>query len=91
MKSSQLKIWVFGSVALAVCQMPSAFGCAACFGRSDSQMAKGMNMGILALLVVIVSVLAGIASFGFYIVKRTSRVASAPVREADLAETTTKA
>ena len=44
--------------------------CAACFGASDSALAKGMNMGIFALLGVIVMVLGGIASFFVYLARR---------------------
>jgi hypothetical protein len=44
-----------------------AHACAACFGKSDSAMAQGMNMGIFALLLVITCVLAGVASFFVYI------------------------
>lgn len=47
--------------------------CAACFGRSDSPMAQGMNMGIFTLLIVILTVLAGIATFFIYIIRRAAR------------------
>lgn len=50
----------------------AAFACSACFGASDSDMAKGMNMGIFALLAVIVVVLGGIASFFIYLARRAS-------------------
>ena len=64
------------SVALLPLLLPSAASaCAACFGRSDSPMAKGMNMGILTLLIVITSVLLGIAAFFFYILRRAARLA----------------
>ena len=46
--------------------------CAACFGQSNDQMAVGMNWGIASLLVVIVSVLGGIASFFVYIARKSS-------------------
>jgi hypothetical protein len=46
--------------------------CAACFGKSDSAMAQGMNMGILSLVAVIGLVLAGLVSFFVYIAKRTA-------------------
>jgi len=46
--------------------------CTACFGQSDSPMAEGMNWGILSLLVVVVFVLTGIASFFVFIAKRSS-------------------
>jgi hypothetical protein len=55
---------------------PSLFACAACAGgKTDSAMAQGMNAGIFVLLGVIVFVLAGVASVGIYIVRRTSRLA----------------
>jgi uncharacterized membrane protein YidH (DUF202 family) len=46
--------------------------CTACFGQSDSPMAEGMNWGILSLLVVVVGVLTGIASFFVFIAKRSA-------------------
>ncbi len=49
-------------------------GCAACFGRSDSSMAYGMNAGIMTLLVVILTLLSLIASFFVFVVRRASRL-----------------
>jgi len=46
--------------------------CAACFGQSDSALAKGMNMGIFSLLVVVVSVLGGIAAFFIYLARKSA-------------------
>jgi hypothetical protein len=40
-------------------------------------MAQGMNLGIFALLIVIVSVLIGIASFFVFLARRSARVAAA--------------
>jgi hypothetical protein len=48
--------------------------CAACFGKSDSNMAQGMNMGIFALLLVITSVLCGIAGFFVYVARRSAQL-----------------
>ena len=50
--------------------------CAACFGQSDSPLAKGMNMGIFSLLVVVVFVLSGIAAFFIYLAKKSSAAAA---------------
>jgi hypothetical protein len=50
----------------------SARACAACFGQSDSAMAHGMNAGIVALLVVIGTVLAGAASFFVFLARRAA-------------------
>jgi predicted MFS family arabinose efflux permease len=46
--------------------------CAACAGQSDSPMAKGMNWGIMSLLVVVACVLSGITAFFVYIAKKSS-------------------
>lgn len=51
--------------------------CATCFGRSDSPLAQGMNMGILTLLIVIGSVLAAISSFFIFLSVRASKMEAA--------------
>ena len=68
---------LLAAVALVPCLLPAAASaCAACFGRSDSPMAKGMNMGIFTLLIVILSVLLGISVFFFYILRRAAKMAA---------------
>ena len=63
-------------ITLAAVAMPrAAFACTGCFGQNDSPMAWGVNMGIVAMLVVTGGVLAGFASFFIYLVRR-SRVSS---------------
>ncbi len=52
------------------------FACATCFGASDSDLARGMNWGILSLLAVVVMVLGGIASFFIYLMKRSAALAA---------------
>ena len=69
-------LFCFGLI-LALLPQPVR-ACAACFGQSDSPLAKGMNMGIFSLLAVIVSVLGGIAAFAIYLVRRSAALASAP-------------
>jgi hypothetical protein len=62
-----------GSLAL----VPSPLlACAACFGKSDDLMAKGMNAGIFTLLLCILSVLAAIVVFFVYILRRAARLAA---------------
>jgi hypothetical protein len=61
-------VWALMSVPQAV------LACSACFGASDSDMAKGMNMGIFALLGVVVMVLGGIAAFFIYLARRSHSV-----------------
>ena len=65
---------LFVSLVLMFLAKPMAFGCAACFGRSDSPMAYGMNAGIMTLLAVILSMLALIATFFVFIVRRAAQV-----------------
>src|SRR5436190_1076165 len=57
-------------VALLAIWPASVHACAACFGKSDSAMAKGMNMGIFALLGFIGCVLGGIVGVGVYFAMR---------------------
>lgn len=52
----------------------SVLGCAACFARSDSPMAYGMNAGIMTLLAVILTLLSLIASFFVFVIRRASRL-----------------
>jgi hypothetical protein len=50
--------------------------CAACFGKSDSPLAQGMNMGILVLLGFITTVLAAVAGFFLYLGRRGATLAA---------------
>lgn len=61
---------------LLLCQSRPALACAACFGKSDSSMARGMNMGIFALLAVIVSMLIAISTFFVFIARRAAKSAA---------------
>jgi len=47
-----------------------ALACPVCFGQNDSPLAKAMNLGILAMLVVVAAVLASFASFFIYLSRR---------------------
>ena len=44
--------------------------CAACYGKSDSALASGMNWGIFTLLGVVLTVLACVAVFFVHIVRK---------------------
>ena len=55
----------------------AAWACAACFGQSDSPMAKGMNWGIFSLLAVVVLVLGTLASFFVYLGRKAAAVSAA--------------
>lgn len=60
-------------VATLISSTQTVRACATCFGQSDELMAKGMNMGILTLLICIGGVLLGMASVGFYLIRRAAR------------------
>jgi hypothetical protein len=60
----------------------SASACAVCYGRSDSAMAHGFNWGILSLLVVVGFVLASIAAFFIFIIRRSAALAARPAAPA---------
>jgi hypothetical protein len=66
-------------------QPNSVRACAACYGQSDSPMAAGMNWGIMSLLVVVGTVLGGVAAFFVFLARRSAagaaRRTTAPVLE----------
>jgi hypothetical protein len=63
------------------CALPSPlWACAACYGASDSPMAKGMNWGIASMLVMVVLVLGGVAGFFVYLARRSAALTPAPAR-----------
>jgi hypothetical protein len=77
MKRLDILKWfcLFAVVALAL-HADAAHACAACFGKSDSPLAQGMNWGIFSLLGVVVTVLGGIACCGFFLVRRAAAYAA---------------
>jgi hypothetical protein len=71
MKSSRKFLKAIFTAAMLAAFTPSPlFACAACYGRSDSPLASGMNWGIFTLMGVIVTVLASIGAFFIYIVRK---------------------
>jgi heme/copper-type cytochrome/quinol oxidase subunit 2 len=66
---------VAGTVALAP---SSLLACAACYGRSDSALAEGMNWGIFTLLGVVLTVLTCILVFFVHIVRKEEKASSNP-------------
>ena len=55
---------------------PRGFACAACYGKSDSAMAEGMNWGIFTLLGIIGLVLVGVASFFVFMIRRAAALSA---------------
>ena len=74
MKLVRKSYFLLLAALMFVLTQPSLIACTACFGKSDSNMAKGMNMGIFALLLVITSVLCGVAGFFVFVAKRTQQL-----------------
>lgn len=71
MKRKQLKTIVCAA-GLGIALAPgNAAACSVCFGNPDSLQTKGMAMGILFLLAVILSVLMGISAFFIYVAKKS--------------------
>lgn len=52
----------------------SLWACAACYGASDSPMARGMNWGIFTLLAVVLCVLGTFATFIVFLAKRSAAI-----------------
>jgi hypothetical protein len=65
------------SVAFVLLSATPALACAACFGKSDSTMARSLNASIFTLMGVIGTVLVGAASFFVFLAKRAAATAQA--------------
>ena len=64
--------FVLTTVGAVLASPTGALGCAACFGQSDSNMAKSVNAGIFSLLAVVGTVLIGAASFFVFLSRRAA-------------------
>ena len=58
---------------------PQAWGCATCYGESDSPLAAGMNWGIMTMILVAYSVLFSIIGFFIFVARKAA--ASAALEE----------
>jgi heme/copper-type cytochrome/quinol oxidase subunit 2 len=59
-------------IALLLLSQPvSLLACSTCYGAPDAPMSKGLVWGITVLLGVVGTVLAGVATFFVYVVKRS--------------------
>jgi hypothetical protein len=65
-------LWLVAVFGLAA--KSSALACATCYGASDSPLAQGMNWGIVTLLGVIGSVLAGVVAFFVHVGVKSARL-----------------
>lgn len=75
-------------IAVLVLLPEPVLACATCFGKSDSALTRGMNMGIFTLLGTIAFVLMGVASFFVFLARRSLRADAAFGNEAG--ETSTR-
>jgi len=64
--------WLSALIGAFVLLPGSLLACSACYGQSDSALAKGMNWGIASLLGVVVAVLGGVSSFFFVMARRAA-------------------
>ena len=65
------------AAVLAVAASPTAASaCAACYGKSDSPLAEGVNWGILTLLIVVTCVLGGFVALFVYFARRAAAMAA---------------
>lgn len=67
-----IKNIIFIITAVIYLKPVSALACASCFGKSDSQLAHGLNAGIYTLLGVVFIVLGAIAAFGIFLWHRAN-------------------
>ena len=73
----RLRILALAGIAFLL-RPAATLGCATCFGQTDSPLAKGMNWGILAMLVVVVGMWIAFGTFFVYLARRASKVAPVP-------------
>ena len=78
MKFRKLKLVIACAFCAAAFHPASVMACAACYGASDSPMAKGMNWGIFSLLAVVGMVLGSVATFFVFIGKKAAAAANEP-------------
>ena len=72
MRSRIARLSLSCAAFLALASSNSALACAVCFGKSDSDLARGLHWGVISLLAVVVCVLASIAGFFIYLAKRSA-------------------
>jgi hypothetical protein len=63
------------AATLLLASAPALLACSACFGKSDSAMARSLNASIFTLMGVAGVVLAGAASFFVFLAKRAAAFA----------------
>jgi len=64
-----MKLFRRALIAAAALAPSPLFACAACYGKSDSPLASGMNWGIFTLMGVILTVLTCITLFFVHVIR----------------------
>ena len=77
MKNTKRLSRAVATLCLAAALPSTLLACPVCFGAADSPMTQGMNMGILSLLGITGTMLAGIATLLLRFRKRLARVKAA--------------
>ena len=83
----RIKTLALALIVAGVASPSHLLACAACFGKSDSNMARSLNAGIFSLLAVIVTVLFGAASFFVFLSRKAAASAKAEQTEKPPAQT----
>jgi hypothetical protein len=73
----KIKFGLAALLATALLRPDSLLACAACYGQSDSPLAKAMNWGIFTLLGFVVCVLGGITMFFVHVGRKSANVRAA--------------
>ena len=74
-------LWLVSGFALVA--KTSVLACATCYGASDSTLAQGMNWGIVSLLGVIGSVLAGVVAFFVHVGVKSAKLNAGEISHPD--------
>ena len=77
----KIKTWAWAAVLAWLASPASVMACAACFGKSDSNMARSLNAGIFSLMAVLGTVLLGAASFFVFLSRKAAATAPAEPTE----------
>ncbi len=73
----RLGLFIILSAGCFLASETPALACAACFGQSDSSMARSLNASIFTLLGVIGTVLAGAIAFFIFLARRAAAMSEA--------------
>jgi hypothetical protein len=73
----RLAMYAILSAGFVLLSETPALACSACFGKSDSSMARSLNASIFTLMGVVGIVLVGAASFFVFLAKRAAATSQA--------------